>query len=147
MAQTLRDHDPAKVVCDLAITLALGGDYLADVATLRAEDPTSTGRWPPTRRCRAPSTPCSTPTPPLLWLRSMVRGRRPGRWCGAWPVTTPPTTGGDAEAPLVIDVNATLVTAHSDKEQARPTFKRGFGFHPVRREALSIRAEVRNQRL
>ena len=30
-------HDPAKVVCDLAITLALGGDCLADVALLRAE--------------------------------------------------------------------------------------------------------------
>ena len=30
-------HDPAKVVCDLAVTLALGGDCLADVALLRAE--------------------------------------------------------------------------------------------------------------
>ncbi|SQD96149.1 hypothetical protein FMEAI12_3500002 [Parafrankia sp. Ea1.12] len=27
--------------------------------------------------------------------------------------------------------NATLVTAHSEKEQAKPTFKRGFGFHPL----------------
>jgi hypothetical protein len=31
----------------------------------------------------------------------------------------------------VIDVDATLVTAHSEKEQAAPTFKRGFGFHPL----------------
>jgi hypothetical protein len=30
-------HDPAKLVCDLAIALALGGDCLADVAVLRAE--------------------------------------------------------------------------------------------------------------
>jgi hypothetical protein len=30
-------HDPAKVVCDLAMTLALGGDCLADIALLRAE--------------------------------------------------------------------------------------------------------------
>ena len=30
-------HDPAKVVLDLAVTLALGGDCLADVAVLRAE--------------------------------------------------------------------------------------------------------------
>ena len=37
----------------------------------------------------------------------------------------------DARRPLIIDVDATLVTAHSDKEQARPTFKRGFGFHPL----------------
>jgi len=32
---------------------------------------------------------------------------------------------------LVIDLDATLVTAHSDKENARPTFKRGYGFHPL----------------
>jgi len=47
---------------------------------------------------------------------------------------------------VVIDLDATLVTSHSDKEQARPTFKRGYGFHPVRREALTIRAEVRDHR-
>src|SRR4051795_11900909 len=37
----------------------------------------------------------------------------------------------DAFRPLVIDVDATLVTAHSEKERAAPTFKRGFGFHPL----------------
>jgi hypothetical protein len=37
----------------------------------------------------------------------------------------------DAEQPLAIDIDATLVTAHSEKEQAAPTFKRGFGFHPL----------------
>jgi len=31
--------------------------------------------------------------------------------------------------PLVIDTGAARITAHSDKEQAAPTFKRGFGFH------------------
>jgi hypothetical protein len=36
-----------------------------------------------------------------------------------------------AGAPLVIDVDATLVTAHSDKEGAAPTFKRGVGHHPL----------------
>jgi hypothetical protein len=34
-------------------------------------------------------------------------------------------------APLIIDLDATLVTAHSEKEHAAPTFKRGFGFHPL----------------
>ncbi len=32
---------------------------------------------------------------------------------------------------LVIDLDATLITAHSDKEGAAPTFKRGYGFHPL----------------
>jgi hypothetical protein len=47
---------------------------------------------------------------------------------------------------LVIDLDATLITARSDKEGAAATFKKGYGFHPVRREALSIRAEVRDHR-
>ena len=32
---------------------------------------------------------------------------------------------------LVIDLDATLITAHSDKEGAAPTFKMGYGFHPL----------------
>ncbi len=32
---------------------------------------------------------------------------------------------------LVIDLDGTLITAHSDKEGAAPTFKMGFGFHPL----------------
>ena len=39
--------------------------------------------------------------------------------------------GIDADRPLTVDLDATLVTAHSEKEQAAPTFKRGFGFHPL----------------
>jgi hypothetical protein len=42
-----------------------------------------------------------------------------------------PDHGIDAAHPLVVDLDATLVTSHSDKEQARPTFKRGYGFHPL----------------
>ena len=30
-------HDPAKVITDLAVTVALGGDCMADIALLRAE--------------------------------------------------------------------------------------------------------------
>jgi hypothetical protein len=32
---------------------------------------------------------------------------------------------------VIVDVDATLVGAHSDKEGAEPTYKRGFGFHPM----------------
>ena len=32
---------------------------------------------------------------------------------------------------LVIDMDATLVTAQSDKEGAAPTWKKGYGFHPL----------------
>jgi hypothetical protein len=39
--------------------------------------------------------------------------------------------GGRAWPGLVIDLDATLVTAHSEKEQCRPNFKAGFGYHPL----------------
>lgn len=32
---------------------------------------------------------------------------------------------------VVVDIDATLITAHSDKQGAAATFKRGFGFHPL----------------
>ena len=32
---------------------------------------------------------------------------------------------------LVIDLDATLITARSEKEGAAPTFKKGYGFHPL----------------
>ena len=31
----------------------------------------------------------------------------------------------------MIDVDATLVNVHSEKEGAAPTFKKGFGYHPL----------------
>jgi len=42
-----------------------------------------------------------------------------------------PDHQASAKAPLIIDLDATLVTSHSEKEHAAPTFKRGFGFHPL----------------
>jgi hypothetical protein len=43
-------HDPGKIVLDLAVAVALGGDAACDVAVLRAQ-PGVFGRWPRTRRC------------------------------------------------------------------------------------------------
>jgi hypothetical protein len=39
--------------------------------------------------------------------------------------------GGYAPESLTIDVDATLLACHSDKEQAAPNYKSGFGFHPL----------------
>ena len=38
---------------------------------------------------------------------------------------------GYAPAALTIDVDATLLECHSEKEQAAPTDKSGFGYHPL----------------
>ena len=38
---------------------------------------------------------------------------------------------GAAPDEIVIDLDGTLVDAHSDKQDATPTYKRGFGFYPI----------------
>ena len=39
--------------------------------------------------------------------------------------------GTDLGEMVVLDVDATIVIAHSEKEQATPTFKKTFGYHPI----------------
>src|SRR5699024_5113808 len=122
-------HDPAKVVLDLALSLALGGDTLSDVAMLRAEpqlygavasDPTVSRTIDTLARDRHAA------------LRAVNAARAAARKL-AWAMAGPdaPDHQISASSPLIIDVDATLVTSHSDKEQAAPTFKRGYGFHPL----------------
>jgi hypothetical protein len=125
----LARHDPGKIVTDLAIALALGGDCLADVAVLRAEpgvfgpvasDPTVS------RLVDALAADADRALKTIDAARAAARAR-------VWSVAGEhgPDHGVSAADPVVIDVDATLITAHSDKEQAAPTFKRGFGFHPL----------------
>ena len=122
-------HDPAKVLLDLAVTLAVGGDCLADIAVLRAEpglfglvasDPTVS------------RTIDRLAADPTAALRAINQARATAR-AAAWRLAgdRAPDHGIDAGAPLIIDVDATLITAHSEKEGAAPTFKRGFGHHPL----------------
>ena len=42
-----------------------------------------------------------------------------------------PDAGRDADDPLIIDTDASWGGAQSDKQGAAPTFKRGYGFHPL----------------
>jgi hypothetical protein len=39
--------------------------------------------------------------------------------------------GRGPQGPLILDLDATLVDAHSDKQGAAPTYKHDFGFHPL----------------
>jgi len=79
-------HDPGKVLTDLAVTLALGGDCLADAAVVRSE-PGSSGMSRPRRRSRAPSASWLV-TLTACWVRWLLparplacgRGSSPGSW-------------------------------------------------------------------
>lgn len=122
-------HDPGKVVTDLAVSLAIGGDCLADVATLRAapgvfglvaSDPTVS------RTVTALAVDAPRALAEINTARAAARAR-------AWQLAgaNAPDHDTSADRPLVIDLDATLVTAHSDKEGATPTFKKGYGHHPL----------------
>ncbi|GAB3474303.1 IS1380 family transposase [Amycolatopsis cihanbeyliensis] len=122
-------HDPGKIVLDLAVTAALGGDCLADVGMLRAEpgvfgvvasDPTVS---------RMVTALAADASKALAALRSARASARAVAWDRAGEHS--PGHGIDADHPLIIDLDATLLDAHSDKEHAAPTFKKGYGFHPL----------------
>jgi hypothetical protein len=122
-------HDPGKVVIDLALTLALGGDCLADIALLRAE-PGVYGRVASDPTVSRTIDALAADAPAAL---TAIDAARAAARAAVWELAGEhaPDHNADAEAPLVIDIDATLVTAHSEKEQAAPTFKRGFGHHPL----------------
>jgi hypothetical protein len=116
-------HDPGKTVLDLAVTIALGGDCLADAAVLRAQsqlfgpvasDPTIS---------RLIDTLGEDPSAVI----AAIRAARATARAVVWGHQSPIPSGG----PLVVDLDATLIGAHSEKEGATPNFKRGFGFHPM----------------
>ena len=122
-------HDPGKIVSDLAISLALGGDCLADVALVRSE---------PAVYGHVASDPTISRLIGLLAgdgprvLKALHAARAEAR-ARAWEMAgeRAPDHSTDVKQPLIVDVDATLVTAHSDKENAKPTFKKGYGFHPL----------------
>lgn len=116
-------HDPGKAVLDLAVAVALGGDCLADVAVLRAQPEVFGAVASDPTLSRLIDTLAEDPEPVIAALRGASAAARDRVWGHRQPM-------GDA-GPVVIDLDATLVGAHSEKEGATPNFKRGFGFHPM----------------
>lgn len=124
-------HDPGRVLTDLAVLLADGGEAISDLAVLRQQ---------PELFGPVASTPTawrvldSIDEPRLAQLRRARATARERAWLARAELGRDLRTvqaGGRAWPGLVIDLDATLVTAHSDKEKAAATFKGGFGYHPL----------------
>jgi Transposase DDE domain group 1 len=116
-------HDPGKTVLDLAVAVALGGDCLADVALVRAQpelfgpvasDPTVSPLL---------DTLAEDPSASIAAIRQTRAAVRVKVWGHRSPVIE--------DEQRVVDLDATLIGSHSEKEGATPNFKRGFGFHPM----------------
>jgi hypothetical protein len=112
-------HDPGQVIRDLAVMLADGGDCLADLRAVRDQQVLFGPVASDATAFRVIDRIASEPG-----LLDALRGARARARQNAWKAGAQPER-------IVVDIDATLITAHSEKEGAAGTFKRGFGFHPL----------------
>jgi hypothetical protein len=119
-------HDPGKIIADLVVTLALGGDCLADIAVLRVQ-PELAG---PVASDPVVSRLISALAADAPRALKAIRKARAAARERAWALAGDRAPGGDGSL-IPVDIDATIVTAHSEKEKAAPTWKKTFGFHPL----------------
>jgi hypothetical protein len=115
--QRRRGHDRGEVLRDLAVMVADGGIRISDLAVLRNQPELFEG---------VASTPTAWRTLEAIdetVLEEIAVARAHARE-NAWARGMDPGF-------YVIDLDATLVGAHSEKEGAAPTYKKGFGHHPL----------------
>ena len=114
-----RGHDPGRVIRDLAVMLADGGECVSDLGAQRDQEglfgPIASDSTAFRVIDRIASEPGS-----LEELRAAHARARERFW----------ELHGAPER-LTIDVDATLITAHSEKEKAAGNYKHGYGFHPL----------------
>ncbi|MFC8867937.1 IS1380 family transposase [Streptomyces sp. NPDC057148] len=118
-------HDPGKVLLDVALAVALGGDCLADVAMLRAEPAVFGPVASDSTVSRLIDTLAAGGTRALTALRAARADVRERVWKLAGDAA--PDTGGQ----VTVDLDGVLVLAHSDKQDAAATWKKSFGHHPL----------------
>jgi hypothetical protein len=129
--QRRRGHDPGRVIRDLAVMLADGGECVADLGAVRDQEALFGPVASDSTAFRVIDRVAADPA--LLDALRAAHARARERF---WELHGAPER-------LTIDVDATLITAHSEKEQAAGNYKGGYGFHPLQayadetREALA----------
>ena len=132
LKQRRRGHDPGVVIRDLAVMLADGGECVSDLGATREQDVLFGSVASDSTAFRLVERIASTPG--MLDAVRHAHARARARF---WELDGAPER-------LTIDVDATLITAHSEKEQAAGNYKHGYGFHPLgayadeTREALAM---------
>lgn len=110
-------HDPGRVGRELAVMLCDGGDCVQDLQALRGQASLFGAVASETTAHRVLKSIDAG-------LLDELRAARAKARAAAW------RAGGRPER-IVLDIDATLVTAHSEKEAAAGNWKGGFGFHPL----------------
>ena len=117
--QRRRGHDPGHVVRDLVVMLADGGECVSDLGAVRDQEVLFGSVASDSTAFRTVDRIASTPG--LLDAIRLAHAKARARF---WELHGAPER-------LTIDVDATLLTAHSEKEQAAGNYKHGYGFHPL----------------
>ena len=109
--------DGGKVLRDLVLMLVDGGDAVSDLRVLAGQEALFGPVCSVSTAARVVEAIDEDGLERIRQARAACRER-------AWSL-------GAAPDRVVIDVDASLVCSHSEKEGAAPTWKRGFGFHPM----------------
>jgi hypothetical protein len=125
--QRRRGHDPGRVIRDLAVMLAGGGECVSDLGGVRDQEALFGPVASDSTAFRVIDRIASEPG--LLDALRAAHARARERF---WELHGAPER-------LTIDVDATLITAHSEKERAVGNYKGGFGFHPLQAYADETR--------
>jgi hypothetical protein len=119
LKQRRRGHDPGRVIRDLAVMLTDGGECVADLGAVRDQEPLFGTVASDSTAFRVVDKIATMPGGLQLLRAAHARARE-----RFWALRGAPER-------LTIDLDATLVTAHSEKEAAAGNYKGGFGFFPL----------------
>jgi Transposase DDE domain group 1 len=117
--QRRRGHDPGRVIRDLAVMLVDGGECVSDLGAVREQDALFGSVASDSTAFRMVDRIASSPG--LVDAVRVAHARARARF---WELHGAPQR-------LTFDVDATLITAHSEKENAAGNYKGGYGFHPL----------------
>ena len=112
-------HDRGRVIRDLAVMLADGGDCLADLRAVGDQAVLFEATASPSTAFRVIDRIACTPG-----LVDALRDAHARARARVWKLAGAPDR-------LTIDLDATLIAAHSEKDRAAGTFKGGYGFAPM----------------
>jgi hypothetical protein len=130
LRQRDRGHDPGRVALDLAVMLADGGEAIADLAVLRNQ---SDLFGPVASDATAWRVLDGIDDAVLARIRVARARAREVAWAQAAETgrLACSTVGGFTIPGLVLDLDATIVVCHSEKESAAKTWKKTWGYHPL----------------
>jgi hypothetical protein len=119
LKQRRRGHDPGRVIRDLAVMLADGGEAVSDLGAVRDQEALFGAVASDSTAFRVVDRIAADPV--LLDALRSAHARARERF---WKLHGAPER-------LTIDIDATLITSHSEKEGAAGNYKGGYGFHPL----------------